>query len=204
MWMKNATITGDRVVLVPYRRLHVLKYHEWMKQEELQYLTGSEPLTLDEEYQMQRSWATDEDKCTFIILDKNLYQTVGNEVDAMIGDTNVFLKRSEESEETIGEVEVMIALKSKRGHGLGSEITCLMIQYAHQVIGIGNFEVKIKCDNTKSIAMFRKLGFQEKSVSPVFNEITLVAPAGSSLLGEVAKRTAGLFKYEIASEPLIV
>ena len=37
------------------------RYHEWMKSEELQRLTASEPLTLDEEYKMQKSWFEDED-----------------------------------------------------------------------------------------------------------------------------------------------
>ena len=46
-------LTGSRVVLVPYRRAHVPKYHEWMKSTQLQELTGSEPLSLEEEYQMQ-------------------------------------------------------------------------------------------------------------------------------------------------------
>ena len=63
-------LVGSKVILVPYREGHVEKYHHWMKSSELLLLTGSEPLTLEEEYEMQKSWREDEDKCTFIILDK--------------------------------------------------------------------------------------------------------------------------------------
>ena len=64
----ETTIQGSKVVLVPYRQEHVAKYHEWMKSEELQELTGSEPLSLEEEYVMQETWHRDPDKCTFIVL----------------------------------------------------------------------------------------------------------------------------------------
>ena len=37
----NTKIVGEKVVLVPYCKKHVPKYHEWMKSEELQHLTGS-------------------------------------------------------------------------------------------------------------------------------------------------------------------
>ena len=45
-------IVGSKVVLVRYREAHVDKYHKWMKSEELQELTGSEPLTLEQEKEM--------------------------------------------------------------------------------------------------------------------------------------------------------
>ena len=66
----TTSIRGSRVELVPYRRDHVAKYHEWMQSVELQELTGSEPLSLEEEFRMQESWRTDQDKCTFIVLSK--------------------------------------------------------------------------------------------------------------------------------------
>lgn len=51
---------GDLVALVPYKPEHVLRYHEWMKSPFLQEMTASEPLTLEEEYEMQQSWHQDE------------------------------------------------------------------------------------------------------------------------------------------------
>ncbi|XP_070251583.1 alpha/beta-tubulin-N-acetyltransferase 9 isoform X2 [Myotis yumanensis] len=59
---QNVSLLGKKVVLVPYTAEHVPRYHEWMKSEELQRLTASEPLTLEQEYAMQRSWREDADK----------------------------------------------------------------------------------------------------------------------------------------------
>lgn len=58
---ENLCIFGKKTVLIPYEKLHVPKYHAWMKDEELQRLTASEPLNLEEEYKMQELWRNDED-----------------------------------------------------------------------------------------------------------------------------------------------
>lgn len=50
---------GKKVILVPYMKEHVPKYHEWMQDPFLLEATGSEPLTLEQEYEMQLSWTQD-------------------------------------------------------------------------------------------------------------------------------------------------
>lgn len=59
MKKNGVSLEGERVILVPYMEAHVPKYHEWMKDPALLQATGSEPLTLDQEYQMQLSWTQD-------------------------------------------------------------------------------------------------------------------------------------------------
>ncbi|CAL8260173.1 unnamed protein product [Arctogadus glacialis] len=186
---ENTLLEGNKVVLVPYNADHVPRYHEWMKSPELQLLTASEPLSLEQEYEMQRSWREDNDKCTFIILDKQRWsEPAAQEEQCMLGDVNMFL--TDPTDLSLAELEIMIAEPSYRGKGLGKEVTCMMLCYGISKLGIQKFEAKIGLDNTVSIAMFKKLHFQELSVCKVFGEVTLGMtvdpPLRTKLLGDMA------------------
>lgn len=186
----NTKIIGRNVILVPYRDYHVPKYHKWMKSEELQKLTASEPLTLEQEYEMQKSWREDDDKCTFIILDKSIFDECNEEADAMVGDTNIFIT---DNELGVGEIEIMIAEESARGKKFGWEAVALMFLYGIQHIHLKTFEAKISLSNSISIKMFQKLGFQEKSLSEVFQEITLEKVVNGEWINWLNEQT----QYEI-------
>nr|CAD7431194.1 unnamed protein product [Timema monikensis] len=112
------------------------RYHNWMKSPELQQLTASEPLSLEEEYRMQQSWSEDEDKCTFIILDRLIYEVSKDEIAAMIGDTNLFFHSSEDCEDCVkvAEAEIMIAEVASRGKRRGWEALLLMLRYGDKLL----------------------------------------------------------------------
>ncbi len=56
---KECRVEGEKLILVPYEEAHVELYHAWMQDPGLLEATGSEPLSLAQEYAMQRSWAAD-------------------------------------------------------------------------------------------------------------------------------------------------
>ncbi|XP_033178133.1 N-acetyltransferase 9-like protein isoform X7 [Bombus impatiens] len=141
------------------RKIFIFRYHEWMKSAELRYFTGSEMLTLEEEFQMQQRWHQDQDKCTFIILEKTVFTTSGNEIEAMIGDTNLFFNESDQP--NTAEVEIMIANVTYRRKKRGWEAMILMLLYGISVLNVTKYIAKIKFDNEKSIKMFEKLGFHK-------------------------------------------
>ncbi|XP_012588590.1 PREDICTED: N-acetyltransferase 9 isoform X4 [Condylura cristata] len=153
-----------------------------MKSEELQRLTASEPLTLEQEYAMQRSWREDVDsgdlidspsECTFIVLDADKWRAQPGppEESCMAGDVNLFL--TDRGDPTLGEIEVMIAEPSCRGRGLGTEAVLMMLSYGVTKLGLTTFEAKIGQDNEPSLRMFQKLHFEQVAVSSVFREVTL-------------------------------
>ncbi|XP_019158756.1 PREDICTED: N-acetyltransferase 9-like protein [Ipomoea nil] len=174
----KVSVQGEKVVLVPYMREHVPKYHEWMQDPSLLQATGSEPLTLDQEYDMQLSWTQDPLKQTFIVLDKELI--VGDffhgdaHVEAMVGDVNIYMNDLDDSQ--TAEIEIMIAEPKCRGKGLGNETVLLMMAFAVEKFGIHTFRAKIGESNKASLSLFQKLGFVQTSYSQIFSEVTLELP----------------------------
>ncbi|KAH8232538.1 hypothetical protein KR032_009070 [Drosophila birchii] len=176
---EKTKILGRRVILVPYEARHVPKYHDWMSNETLRQLTASEELSLDEEYEMQRSWREDTDKLTFIILDAAIYAQNQDEIAAMVGDTNLFLQPDEEdSDQQVAEAEIMIAEPAARGKGYGREAMLLMLKYAQtqDQLKLAKFQAKIDMDNSASLHLFEAFRFVETCRVEVFHEITLERP----------------------------
>lgn len=138
---------------MPYLSRHVPTYHVWMQDADLQAATASEPLTLPEEYEMQRSWRNDKDKLTFIVClaDKVVETEVqggySDRSEHMIGDINLFLYEpdDEDSEDdgthlaaangtktpkaVVGEIELMIARRDLHRQGYGRAALLLFTSY---------------------------------------------------------------------------
>ncbi|KAJ1675221.1 N-acetyltransferase 9, partial [Spiromyces aspiralis] len=173
----NTVLIGSRVVLVPYEKEHVPTYHQWMKDPLLQELTASEPLTLEEEYQMQESWRNDNDKCTFILVSRSGSGSDMTPRDSlldvvnMIGDINLYL--NDYDDPTVAEIEVMVADPKSRGMGIGREAVQIMMHYAITKLGTKRFIAKILSKNKPSISLFISLGFTEIDRSEVFQQIDL-------------------------------
>ncbi|PIN17528.1 putative phosphoglucosamine acetyltransferase [Handroanthus impetiginosus] len=178
----NVSLEGEKVILVPYMKEHVPKYHQWMQDPAILQATASEPLTLDQEYDMQISWVQDPLKQTFIVLDKEL--VVGGfvhgepHIEAMVGDVNIFMNDMDDPR--MAEVEIMIAEQRSRGKGLAKESVLLMMAFAIENFGIHVFHAKIGESNEASLNLFQKLGFKKISHSEIFKEITLELPITES------------------------
>lgn len=164
----NLSIVGVNVELVPYRKKHVMKYHEWMKHPEILEATASEPLSLEEEYAMQMTWRDDSKKCTFIVLAKQEGEGCESEMDRMAGDVNLFMHDHDDPGNA--EIEIMIAEPRLRRKGLATEALLLMMSWGIEKIGIQRFFAKIHETNDASIALFSSLGFKSVNYVKAFGE----------------------------------
>ncbi|KAI8358273.1 N-acetyltransferase 9-like protein [Mortierella sp. GBAus27b] len=190
---ERIALVGEKCVLVPYLKSHVEQYNKWMQSPELLELTASEPLTLEEEYEMQRSWRVDENKCTFIVLAKEgLDQQVTPKnalAHKMAGDVNLFFNDHDDPHSA--EIEIMIAESCYRRKGMGLEALRMMITYAFQSLGTKRITAKISSGNKGSIQLFTsQLGFTQIGFSEVFDEVTLEKQLSEDMFRECDPRSS--------------
>ncbi|KAJ6785743.1 hypothetical protein PWT90_06380 [Aphanocladium album] len=197
---QHTAISGAKALLVPYEAHHVVKYHGWMQDPDIQQATASEPMTLEEEYENQQSWRTSTDKLTFIICEPAApaeTAIMAQSQDAnkhMIGDVNFFLYADDEdendgaSDSLIGEVDVMVAAKEHRGKGYGEaavrhlllyiqmNLDAILREYAQGGVtkALRALMVKIQESNNGSRALFEKLGFEQTGSVNYFGEVKMV------------------------------
>ncbi|KAF1836752.1 hypothetical protein BDW02DRAFT_492868, partial [Decorospora gaudefroyi] len=135
-------ILTPRLLLVPYCEHHVLTYHEWMRDVDLQRLTASNPLSLPQEYEMQKKWRTECDKLSFVIClrgdmgDVVVVPGVHDGPECMIGDVNLFLGAADTDAEEegkggdlAGELEIMLAHPKHRNKGYAKEALLAFLWY---------------------------------------------------------------------------
>ncbi|SPN98988.1 related to N-acetyltransferase [Cephalotrichum gorgonifer] len=173
---EHIAVSTPRLLLVPYEAHHVPRYHTWMKDPEIQELTASEPLSLDEEYENQVEWRQSGDKLTFILClprpqtlasdgapGVDSAESGGGAVragvddaeDRMVGDINLFIYPDQEEEDSD---------RSPDDGGVRrvfGEVDVMVASSEHRRKGLGKAAVKTL------------LGFMRRNLSAILSEYAL-------------------------------
>ena len=189
------------VLLLPYRRSFVPTYHAWMADAHLLASTSSERLSEAEEFEAQRAWVSDPQKCTFIVFDLEAHEAgaaaagaapaaYGHSTRGMLGDANLFLlDGASVADDYFGgapcsggaaEVMVMVAEAAYRRRGYAQRAVAALLWYGATALGLRRFVAKISEDNAASLALFtRRLGFREARRVAAFQEVHLALELGA-------------------------
>ncbi|EGZ17551.1 hypothetical protein PHYSODRAFT_560159 [Phytophthora sojae] len=149
-----------------------------MKDPWLQEMTASEPLSIEEEFEMQRAWRDDAEKCTFIVLahaegdgQPGASYVDDSAIDRMAGDVNLFFNDYDDPHAC--EMEIMIAEDKYRRKGFAEEAVKLMMAYATSQLKVTRFFCKIIETNSASLKLFEKLGYIKYAYVAAFKQVEL-------------------------------
>lgn len=158
-------VTLERVILTGFREAMYEKYFEWFQDEEIRRETSTDGLTKEEVAGLQEIWSQP-NVYSFIICNKDNY--IHDSPDkSMIGDINIFIQDS------IGEINIMIAEKSFRRKGIASEVLAFIINFSKTQLHLLQLIAKINSNNTSSIKLFQKFNFSESARIEDFDEVHL-------------------------------
>ena len=187
---KFFVVSTPNLLFAPYLKSFIPTYHLWMQDPDTLFLTGSEPLTLEEELENQKSWLTDPKKCTFIICEKKNKETENlkifeklnsetffekncendwKELIKPIGDVNLFFH--DYIDENEAEIDIMIGDKEARGNGYSKDGVKIMMEFGFAVYKKTRFIAKIKSENQVSRKLFERLGYDFKREVKAFDEV---------------------------------
>lgn len=76
-----------------------------------------------------------------------------------------------------------------------------MITFSVTCLGVKKYVAKIGCGNEPSLALFRKLGFVEISVSEVFKEVTLEMQVTQSVKQQLTQATSYILHHKYPYRP---
>ena len=88
------------------------------------------------------------------------------------------------------EIDIMIAVPSARGKGMGKEATVAMALYALQELNVQRIFCKINQDNTASIELFKSIGFVQCDYAECFRQIEMELKLSKSEMINVLLRLA--------------
>jgi RimJ/RimL family protein N-acetyltransferase len=159
--------------------------------------TSSERLSEAEEFEAQRAWVSDPQKCTFIVFDLEAHEAgagagaYGRCTRGMLGDANLFLlDGASVADDYFGgapcsggaaEVMVMVAEAAYRRRGYAQRAVAALLWYGATALGLRRFVAKISEDNAASLALFtQRLGFREARRVAAFQEVHLVLELGGA------------------------
>jgi diamine N-acetyltransferase len=142
-------IAGERAALGPFRRDLIPTYQRWMTDlEVLRGLGQRGVFGIDSEQAFYDQAVKTEDAANFTIYDVRDLVPVGNTSLFKINHAN-------------GTADFGIFVGERRGSGLGTEATRLVLDWAFTMLGLHNVMLRVFSWNTRAMRAYAKAGFKE-------------------------------------------
>lgn len=143
---------GERIILREYRNEDIGAIREWVNDfNTTRYLSTRfwPPQTLiDTQEFLSRMLQSSHNAYNFVIADKKDERYIG-QLDMFRVDWRL----------RCGELGMVIASQSERGHGIGQEALRLIQELAFLTLGLERLEMDVHMDNVAALACYRKAGF---------------------------------------------